>query len=181
MSFTFPWNNQSHVLQSNEDLMIVFEEFDRRSKPVIEFDLNLYPLAVEFPDDDVQQLLTIVAQPDISNGGPYATSVKPDILNGGPTAVSDEGDVSDESEGSDVDNEYEFIEEPDGDADSNVSLDYECEEVNDGRHDHCDPDGEDTCLLDSSDEETGLIKMVKYCRQYQWRPDPHGSIKIRER
>ncbi|KAK2644890.1 hypothetical protein Ddye_020085 [Dipteronia dyeriana] len=46
-----------------------------------------------------------VAQPGISNGGPPATSVEPDILNSGPLGVSDKGDESD------IDNEYEFIEE----------------------------------------------------------------------
>ncbi|KAK2633978.1 hypothetical protein Ddye_028770 [Dipteronia dyeriana] len=160
LSVTFPWNNQSHVLQSDEELMIVFEEFDSRSKPVIESDLNLYPLVVGFPEDDVRQLLKMstVAQPDISNGG--LPAVEPDILNSGPPAVNDEGDGSDE--------------------DSDVSLDDECGEVDDDRHDHCNPDGEDTCLLDSSDEETGLIKMVKYCREHQWRPNPDGSIEISE-
>ncbi|KAK2655046.1 hypothetical protein Ddye_008098 [Dipteronia dyeriana] len=124
--------------------------------------------------DKSEEPAASLTQPDISNGGPPATSVEPDVLNSGQPAVSDEGD------GSDIDNEYEFIEESAENADSYVSLDYECREIDDDMHDHCDPDGKDTCLLDSSDKETGLIKIAKYCRQHQWRPNPDGSIEISE-
>ncbi|KAK0603919.1 hypothetical protein LWI29_010092 [Acer saccharum] len=53
LSVTFPWNNNTHVISSDEELMIVFEEFDRRPKPIIEFDLNLFPLAAEIHKDAV--------------------------------------------------------------------------------------------------------------------------------
>ncbi|KAK2641104.1 hypothetical protein Ddye_022867 [Dipteronia dyeriana] len=79
---------------------------------------------------------------------------KRDILNSGPPAVNDEGDESD------VDNDYEFNEESTEDTYSDVSLDDECEEVDNDRHGHYDPDSDETWLLDSSDKETGLIKMV---------------------
>ncbi|KAK3212169.1 hypothetical protein Dsin_016875 [Dipteronia sinensis] len=125
--------------------------------------------------DSSGQTTSTVIELDISNGGPPAASVEPDILNSGPPAVSDEGDESD------VDNDYECNEESAENVDSNVSLDDDCGEVDDDRHGHCDPDGDNTCLLDLFDEETGFIKMAKYCRQHQWRPNPDGSIEISER
>ncbi|KAK0573341.1 hypothetical protein LWI29_006718 [Acer saccharum] len=110
LSITFPWNVQRHVLKADEELMFVFEDFECCDKPSIEFDLTLFPLAIEFPEDDVQLL------PMMESTGPYAASVseheipsavsdlKVDIPNSRPPAASVEGYVSD------VDNDYEVNE-----------------------------------------------------------------------
>ncbi|KAK4850222.1 hypothetical protein QYF36_004897 [Acer negundo] len=152
------------MISSDEELMIVFEDFDCRSKPVIEFDLNLFPLAAEILEDDVQLI-----PPMLESSG------QPGIPNSAPA-------VNDEESDSDVDNDYVVNEESDEDedADSDVSLDDDYGEVDDDMYDHCDPDGDNTWLLQSSDEETGVIKMAKYYRQYQWAPNPDGSIEISE-
>ncbi|KAK4846238.1 hypothetical protein QYF36_014750 [Acer negundo] len=127
-SVTFPWNNNSHVISSDEEL-IVFED-----------------------------------------GPPAVSFSEPDILISGQPAINDE------KSDNDVDNDYDVNK----DADSDVSLDDDCGEVDNDRHDHCDPNGDDTWLLQPSDEETGVIKMEKYCRQHQWTPNPDGSIEISE-
>ncbi|KAI9186441.1 hypothetical protein LWI28_017278 [Acer negundo] len=154
--------------------MIVFEEFDHRLKPVIEFDLNLFPLAAKIHENDVQlipPMLECRGQFGIPNSGPHAASFsEPDI------PISGQPVVNDEESDSDVDNDYDVNE----DADSDVSLDVDCGKVDDDRHDRCDLNGDDTWLLQSSDEETEVIKMAKYCRQHQWAPNPDGSIEISE-
>ncbi|KAK4837457.1 hypothetical protein QYF36_005672 [Acer negundo] len=174
LSVTFPWNDNSHVISSDEELMIVFEEFDHRLKPVIEFDLNLFPLAAKIHENDVQlipPMLECCGQFGIPNSGPHAASFsEPDI------PISGQPVVNDEESDSDVDNDYDVNE----DADSDVSLDVDCGKVDDDRHDRCDLNGDDTWLLQSSDEETEVIKMAKYCRQHQWAPNPDGSIEISE-
>ncbi|KAK1558727.1 hypothetical protein Q3G72_005879 [Acer saccharum] len=85
---------------------------------------------------------------------PAASDLKVDILDSRPPAASVEGYVSD------VDNDYKVNEESDDDADSNVSLVDECGEVDDDIHDQCDPNGDDTWMLESSDKENGTCVKV---------------------
>ncbi|KAK4841605.1 hypothetical protein QYF36_007397 [Acer negundo] len=158
--------------------MFVFEEYDRCDKPIIKYVLTLFLLSVEFPKDDFQLLLMM------ESTGPSATSVleleipsaasdlEVDIPDSGPPTSSVKGYVSD------VDHDYKVNEESDDDADSDVSLVDECGEVDDDIHDQYDPDGDDTWLLKSSDEENCCIKMAKYCRQHQWAPNLDGFIEI---
>ncbi|KAK2651283.1 hypothetical protein Ddye_018772 [Dipteronia dyeriana] len=75
--------------------------------------------------------------------------------------------ASDEDDENDVYNNYEVNEKLDEDTNLDVSLDEDCGEVDNDRHDHCDPDGDDS-------------KMAKYYRQHQWASNPNGSIEIRE-
>ncbi|KAK0581583.1 hypothetical protein LWI29_015467 [Acer saccharum] len=51
LAITLPWNGMRQVLTTDEQLMCCFEEFDRCDKPMIEFELILVLIDMEFPVD----------------------------------------------------------------------------------------------------------------------------------
>ncbi|KAK0601200.1 hypothetical protein LWI29_022103 [Acer saccharum] len=51
LSIIFPWNGVKHTILTDEELMIIFKEFDRRDLPSITFDLNVIPISVEAPEE----------------------------------------------------------------------------------------------------------------------------------
>ncbi|KAK4848914.1 hypothetical protein QYF36_018610 [Acer negundo] len=130
---------------------------------------EIWELSVTFAWNNNSHLLPMLessGQPDIPNSRPFAASVlEPDIPISGPPASSGESD------GSDVDNDCEVNEESDKDADSDVSLDDYCGEVDDDMHGHCDPIGDNTWLLRAKkivlnnlkiDHIAAYAKMKKY-------------------
>ena len=44
LRIVFPWNGLEHTVFSDEDLIFVFEEFDRRNSPIIHFHISVVPL-----------------------------------------------------------------------------------------------------------------------------------------
>ncbi|TXG62753.1 hypothetical protein EZV62_009747 [Acer yangbiense] len=176
LAITLPWNGVRHVLTTDEQLMCCFKEFDRCDKPTIEFELILVPNDMEFPVDllawkegfIVEDTATEPVE-DIANEPVEDTSTELD-----EDAASEpvEDAVSDEFDGSEDDN-YEVVDESEDDSDVSLvdegGLDF-------ANPDRCDPDGDDSIVILSSDEENGLTRAARYCRDNQWAPNPNGTI-----
>ncbi|KAK4854277.1 hypothetical protein QYF36_021437 [Acer negundo] len=78
-----------------------------------------------------------------------------------PTKHSASVDV----DGSEDDNNYEVVDELEDDSD--VSLGEEDHVADFGNPDHCDPDGDESIIIPSFDEENGLTRAARYCRDNQ--------------
>ncbi|KAI9192447.1 hypothetical protein LWI28_023030 [Acer negundo] len=63
------------------------------------------------------------------------------------------------------DNNYEVVDELEDDSD--VSLGEEDHVADFGNPDHCDPDGDESIIIPSFDEENGLTRAARYCRDNQ--------------
>ena len=196
LAITLPWNGVRHVLTTDEQLMCCFEEFDRRDKPMIEFELLLVPNDVEFPVDMLAWKEGFngenVPPPPEENvqhhdGEPVKYAASEPVEDAASEPVDDsasepvedavtepvEQAASDEIDGSDDDNSYEVVDESEDDSD--VSLVDE-DGVDLGKLQSCDPDGDESIVILSSDEENGLIRAARYCRDNQWVPNPNGTI-----
>ncbi|TXG69750.1 hypothetical protein EZV62_004685 [Acer yangbiense] len=184
LAITLSWNGVCHVLTTDEQLMCCFEEFDRRDKPMIEFELILVPNDMEFPVD----LLTWKEGFNGENVPPPEENVQHhDDEPVEDAAIEDvtsepvehaasepvEQAASDEIDGSEDDNNYKVIDESEDDSD--VSL-VEEDHVDFGNLDCCDPNGDESIIILSSDKENGLTRAARYCRDNQWAPNPNGTI-----
>ncbi|KAK4848532.1 hypothetical protein QYF36_014274 [Acer negundo] len=82
---------------------------------------------------------------------------------------------------SDIEPHFEYHPESDIGDDSNVSLVDsigDAEDVNDDET--VDPNSGEIGGYHSSDEKNGVTRMVRYCIQHEWKPNPNGSISLRE-
>ncbi|KAK3226629.1 hypothetical protein Dsin_006491 [Dipteronia sinensis] len=162
--------------------MFCFEEFDRRDKPSIEFELILVPNSIIFPEDQPPGLLRFNKQDnaDVVEENNEENNVEL-VINGEPENVEYSEDnpvedaVNDGSDGSAVDNEYKVDEESEDDSDVSL-LDEKNGEKDSKNHDRCHPDGDETIVLLSSDNENGLTRVARYCRDHQCAPNPNGTI-----
>ncbi|TXG60442.1 hypothetical protein EZV62_015015 [Acer yangbiense] len=194
LAITLPWNGVRHVLTTDEQLMCCFEKFDRCDKPMIEFELILVPNDMEFPVDllawkegfigenvpppkeNVQhngdELLEDAVNEVVEDAATEPVEDTATELDEDAASEPVEDAVSDEFEWSEDDN-YEVVDESEDDSDVSLvdegGLDF-------ANPDRCDPDGDDSIVILSSDEENGLTRAARYCRDNQWAPNPNGTI-----
>ncbi|KAK4841977.1 hypothetical protein QYF36_013572 [Acer negundo] len=148
--------------------MFCFEDFDRHDKPMIKFELVLVPNDVEFPvwreQDNAENVFTPTVHEQVID------EANVEHLDDEPV----EDAASDESDGIEVDNNYEVDDESEDKLDA--SLVEEDREVDSSNHDRCDPDGDETFVISSFDKENGLTRAPRYCRDNQWTLNPNGTI-----
>ncbi|TXG48959.1 hypothetical protein EZV62_024834 [Acer yangbiense] len=183
LAITLPWNGVRHVLTTDEQFMCCFEEFDRHDKPMIEFELILVPNDMEFPVDLLAWKEGFIGE----NVPPPEENVQHNDDEPVEDAVSEpvgddanepvEQAATDEIDGSEDNNNYEVVDESEDDSD--VSLVDE-DAVNFGNPDRCDPDGDDSIVILSSDEENGLTGAASYCRDNQWALNPNRTIAFKD-
>ncbi|KAK4839467.1 hypothetical protein QYF36_022181 [Acer negundo] len=150
---------------SNVELMFVFEEFDRRNNPIIHFHISVVPLENDIglleytPNTSPQE--TVIQE----NTNPQTL----DITLENPTlkedAILEVDDDSDEVNGSEVEPDYEY--RPSGSvSDSDTSLVDSLDEghVMVGIPGRCEPDGDKFGWENSSGEEDGPTRMVRYSK-----------------
>ncbi|KAK2653425.1 hypothetical protein Ddye_013281 [Dipteronia dyeriana] len=154
--------------------MFCFEEFDHRHKPNIEFELLLVPNSIIFPEEQPVGLIRFKKRNNVdlvkenneeNNDEPVEEKIgkAENVNHSDDNPVGDA--VSDENDGSAIDNEYEVAEE--SEDDSYVSLvDDNCG-TDSKNKDNCHPDCDETIFLLWSDDENALTRVVRYCRDHQ--------------
>ncbi|TXG65658.1 hypothetical protein EZV62_006933 [Acer yangbiense] len=161
LRITYPWNGQQHVLTSDKELMLCFEFFNHHDLDIIEFELILVPNDVHFPEDDPAMLC--FNDPVEENKGDEVEENKADQVEEDNVVLveqnSEEENVGEESE-----------------DESDVSLVDEYGDKDYGNKYYCQPDGDDTAVVMSSNEETALARIARYCQLHQWAPNPNGTI-----
>ncbi|TXG66719.1 hypothetical protein EZV62_007994 [Acer yangbiense] len=181
---------KQHVLTTDEELMLCFELFDDRHIGIIDFKRILVSNVIHFLEDKSTGLLCFNEPVEENNAEPVEENyVEPVEANNEEDNVvlveenSEEenvgGDaVNDGSDKCSVDNEYEVGEE--SEDDSNVSLVDENGDKDYGNKDHCQPDGDKTVVVVSSDEETTLTRIARYCQNHHWASNPNGTISFED-
>ncbi|KAK2634600.1 hypothetical protein Ddye_029392 [Dipteronia dyeriana] len=86
--------------------------------------------------------------------------------------------VNEQSNASEVNNNYEVDDE--SDDDSEVSLVEEEHGSDVENHDRCDPNGDNSIVVLSFDEENGLTRTGRYYRDNQWGLNPNGTIAFQD-
>ncbi|KAK4840231.1 hypothetical protein QYF36_003164 [Acer negundo] len=161
----FPWNGLEHTVFSDVELMFVFEEFDRRNNPIIHFHISVVPL-----ENDIGLLeYTLNTSPQETVIQENTNPQTLDITLENPTlkedAILEVDDDSDEVDGSDVEPDYEY--RPSGSvSDSDTSLVDSLDEghVMVGIPGRCEPNGDKFGWENSSGEEDGPTRMVRYSK-----------------
>ncbi|KAK4859190.1 hypothetical protein QYF36_001166 [Acer negundo] len=126
--------------------------FEDRLTPVIEFELILVPNAIHFPEDD-PRMLCFNEPVEEDNVEPVEKDSEEENVGG--DALNDGSDMCS------VDNEYEVGKESEDDSD--VSLVDENGDKDYRNKDHYQPDGIETAVIVSFDEETALTRIARYC------------------
>ncbi|TXG72988.1 hypothetical protein EZV62_001567 [Acer yangbiense] len=147
----------------------------------IEFELILVHNAIHFPEDEPVGLLGFNEQ-NISNlvEENKHELVKEDNVepnednneegNAEPIEENNEEDNADLVEEISEEDNAELVEET-SEEDDDYKVD--AESVVDS-----DPDGNEAAIVVSSDEETALTRVARYCQNHQWAPNPNGTISL---
>ncbi|KAK4845606.1 hypothetical protein QYF36_007022 [Acer negundo] len=153
--------------------MLCFQLFETRNMSIIEFELIFVPNAIHFPEDELVGLLGFNEQ-NICN----SVKVNNDEL------VEEDNDELDE-ENNEEDN-IELVEENNEEDNAelveeiNVSSVDENGESEYENNDHCQLDNDEATVVVSSDEETTLTRVARYCQNHHWAPNPNGTISLED-
>ncbi|KAK1565453.1 hypothetical protein Q3G72_026886 [Acer saccharum] len=155
---------------SDDELMFVFEEFDRRNNPIIYFHISVVPILEYTPNTNPQE---IVIQ---ENTNPQTVDVTLENPTLEEDAILEADDNSDEVDDSDVEPDYEY--QPSGSvSDSDASLVDSLDEghVMGGIPGHYEPNGDKFGWESSSGEEDGPTRMQKRKRKNAMAPETATS------
>ncbi|KAK1587236.1 hypothetical protein Q3G72_010886 [Acer saccharum] len=156
LRITYLWNGQQHVLTSDEELMLCFEFFDHHDMDIIDEEDNDVYFPEENKADQVEEDNVVLVEQNSEE-----ENVGGDAVNDGSDNCS-------------VDNKYEVGEKSEDELDVSLVDEYGNEDY--GNKDHCQPDGDETTVVMSSDEETMLSRITRYYQIHQWAPNPNGTI-----
>ncbi|KAI9191802.1 hypothetical protein LWI28_013725 [Acer negundo] len=189
LRITFLWNGQQHVLTTDEELLLCFQLFESRNMSTIEFELILVPNAIHFHEVEPAGLLGFneqnIGNPVEENKNELVEedNVEPDEENEEGEAEpigenNEENNAKPVEETNEEDNDYKVDDE--SVVDSDMSLDDENDENEYVNNDHCEADGNEAAVVVSSDEETALTRVGRYCQSHQWTPNPNGTISLED-
>ncbi|KAK3189605.1 hypothetical protein Dsin_029166 [Dipteronia sinensis] len=165
LTIIFLWSMRRHVLETDADLLVMLEEYDKRNLDNFEFNIDVIPNASEPPNPN------LVGQTHNSN-----TETQPNTTQSSSVVLVD----------SDIEPDFEYHPDLESNDDSDVSLSFFDSIVE--AKDSMDVDGSGSLRCDpneiggyhSSDEENGATRMVRYCVKHEWKPNLGGSILLSE-